>query len=142
MTEKRLRNIWNCMKQRCENPNHTAARWYHNRGIRVCKEWQDYETFRTWAIENGYKDNLTIDRKDPDGNYEPYNCRWITRAENCRKARRSGTVTERRKRKKKPKNTELEHFAISLKGMSVNQKISLIHMMADIEIADALKNDN
>lgn len=89
--DPRLANIWNGMKQRCNNPNHTAARWYHDRGIRVCKEWNDdFYLFQAWAIANGYADDLSIDRIDPDGNYCPENCRWITLDENRNRARKNG----------------------------------------------------
>lgn len=54
----------------------------------VCEEWLTYENFRDWAISNGYDDNLTIDRIDPHGNYEPSNCQWITLEENARKDKR------------------------------------------------------
>ena len=74
------------MKQRCNNSNHSAAFWYHDKGIRVCNEWLDYSKFETWILNNGYADNLTIDRKDSNGNYEPNNCQWITRTENSRKS--------------------------------------------------------
>lgn len=89
--DPRLANIWNGMKQRCNNPNHSAARWYHDRGIRVCKEWNDnFYLFQAWAIANGYADGLSIDRIDPDGDYCPENCRWITLGENRRRARKNG----------------------------------------------------
>lgn len=96
---KRLYNIWSCMKQRCNNPKHTAAEWYHDRGIRVCPEWNSsFLAFQSWAFANGYSDNLTIDRIDPDGNYEPNNCRWIPLCENMRRARKKGRTF----RKKQP----------------------------------------
>lgn len=87
---KRLFNIWSCMKQRCNNPNHTAARWYHEKGIRVCKEWEnDFYSFQTWAYSNGYFDDASIDRINPNGNYSPDNCRWITLTENRKRAIRN-----------------------------------------------------
>ena len=94
--EKRLYNIWNCMKQRCNNPKHTAAAWYHDRGIRVCGEWEhDFEAFKAWALKSGYAPTLSIDRVDPDGNYRPDNCRWIPLDENRKRARR--TTGQRKK---------------------------------------------
>lgn len=94
--EKRLYNIWSCMKQRCNNPKHTAAAWYHDRGIRVCDEWEhDFEAFKAWSLKNGYAPTLSIDRVDPDGDYRPDNCRWIPLDENRKLARRP--VTWRKK---------------------------------------------
>lgn len=138
------------MRQRCENPNHTAARWYHDRGIRVCEEWKDFDRFREWSMANGYTESLTIDRIDPDKNYEPSNCRWIPRKENITGRRKAGTVTPRRMKKPQIESEEksqiskgeLEQFAISLKSMSLDQKKSLIHKMADMEIEEALKREN
>lgn len=78
----RLYQTWCNMKGRCFNPNNKRDyKNYGGRGITVCKEWLSFEPFFVWAIANGYSDDLTIDRINVDGNYEPNNCRWATRAE-------------------------------------------------------------
>lgn len=79
----RLYNVWSCMLQRCSNPNNDRYKWYGAKGVSVCDEWLDYNNFKKWAIENGYKENAprgecTIDRIDPFRNYEPSNCRWVS----------------------------------------------------------------
>ncbi len=84
-TRDRLYFIWCGMKSRCRNPNNCGYKYYGGKGVKVCQEWQDYNPFRDWSLANGYADNLTIDRINSDGNYEPNNCQWITRAENTRR---------------------------------------------------------
>lgn len=82
---RRLRKIFAGMKQRCYNKNERSYKWYGAKGIKVCNEWLDNpELFEKWAIENGYKDNLTIDRIDENKDYEPSNCRWKTLEQNAR----------------------------------------------------------
>jgi len=87
----RLYVIWNAMKQRCFNANSPEYHLYGGRGITVCDEWRNsFEVFRDWALANGYRENLTIDRKDNDKGYCPDNCRWATamqQANNTRKTR-------------------------------------------------------
>jgi len=80
----RLYKTWLDMKQRCVNPNNGGYQYYGGRGIKVYNEWLDYIVFRDWALANGYKPDLTIDRKNNNGNYEPNNCWFITQKENNR----------------------------------------------------------
>lgn len=79
---KRIRRIYSNMKTRCYNSISNRYYCYGGRGIIVCDEWKNsFAKFQEWALNNGYSDDLTIDRIDNDGNYEPNNCRWITMAE-------------------------------------------------------------
>lgn len=77
----RLYGIWAGMKNRCYNPNVKSFKDYGAKGVRVCDDWQEFAPFCDWALKNGYQNDLTIDRKNPFGNYEPRNCRWATRKE-------------------------------------------------------------
>lgn len=81
-TGTRLHRIWQNMKARCYRKSAREYENYGGRGITVCDEWRNsYENFKEWALNNGYAEDLTIDRINTDGNYCPENCRWITNKE-------------------------------------------------------------
>lgn len=84
----RLYEIWAAVKRRCYNPHCDAYPYYGGKGIKVCPEWMEYESFKEWAMTNGYADNLSIDRIDSNGDYEPSNCQWIPMSENISRAKR------------------------------------------------------
>lgn len=88
----RLYGIWKGMINRC-NPKNKHSTHYGDRGIRVCDEWREYTVFRDWAISNGYNDNLTIERRNVDGDYCPENCLWIPKSEQSKNTRHCVFVT-------------------------------------------------
>lgn len=84
MSHTRLDRIYRKMRNRCYREKDEAYRYYGLKGIAVCDEWlTDPAAFFDWAKQNGYADNLTLDRIDRNGNYEPQNCRWVTMKEQC-----------------------------------------------------------
>lgn len=81
----RLYRTWTNMKARCLNPKEKKYPLYGGRGITICIEWLEYSNFKFWALSNGYTNELTIDRKNVNGNYEPFNCVFISNKENAGK---------------------------------------------------------
>ncbi len=88
--KNRLYNSWRAMKYRCNSKSSNRYYTYGGRGIKVCDEWnKSFAAFREWSLANGYREDLTIDRIDVDGNYEPSNCRWIPPNEQAKNKRRN-----------------------------------------------------
>ncbi len=96
LVSHRLYEVWVGMNQRCYNPKREMYIHYGGRGITVCKEWRDdFLPFFQWSLKNGYRDSLSIDRINNDGNYSPLNCRFAsasTQARNTQKIRSTNTT--------------------------------------------------
>lgn len=85
LTNTRLYKIFTNMKQRCYNSNDPKYKFYGGKGITICNDWlENFQSFYDWAMDNGYKENLTIDRINSDNGYSPDNCRWISMLENIK----------------------------------------------------------
>lgn len=85
----RMYSTWLAMRSRCSWSGHPSYKNYGARGITVCKAWNTFETFRKWAMSNGYSDDLTIDRIDNGKGYCPSNCRWVSRAAQAKNLRKT-----------------------------------------------------
>ena len=94
MSKTKIYGVWLSMRERCTSTNHPSYKNYGGRGIKVCDEWMnDFITFYNFAIQNGYVENLTLDRINNDKGYSPDNCRFITRKEQNRNYRKNHNIT-------------------------------------------------
>lgn len=90
VNQEALYKTWSSMKTRCYNNKHKSFNRYGGRGITVCKEWKDnFFLFKEWALNNNWEKGLQIDRINNNGNYDPSNCRVVTRSENMRNSGRA-----------------------------------------------------
>lgn len=118
MSGTRLHRIWKNMKSRCYNPNFHKYPSYGGRGVVVCDEWRDdFQAFHDWAQANGYDDELTLNRVDNDGIYEPANCNWATITEQGRNKRNSRLLTAFGETKAVPEWAEDPRCQVSVSGL-------------------------
>lgn len=91
---RKLYKTWHRMKSRCCNPNDKDYKHYGARGINVCPEWlNNFKLFEIWALNNGFNENLTLDRINVNGDYTPNNCRWATWIQQQRNKRNNHYIT-------------------------------------------------
>jgi len=91
---ERLYRTYKSMVTRCTNPQRKDFKYYGGRGIKVCDEWlKSYESFKEWAMANGYSDELTLDRIDTNSDYSPDNCRWVSMKDQCNNKRSNILIT-------------------------------------------------
>lgn len=128
----RLYRIWAGMKTRCYNEHQEFSfKKYGARGVKMCEEWKNsYESFRDWAIKNGYQENLSIDRIDFYGDYSPENCRWATATEQARNTRSNRRIVFNGETKTMAEWAEISGFTYSTLEHRVNRGWS---------VADALQ---
>lgn len=132
----RLHKIWLCMKNRCYYHNHDQYSNYGCRGIAVCDEWKNnFIAFMNWALASGYNDNLTIDRIDVDGNYEPSNCRWITNKEQQNNRRNNHMISFNGKTQSLTKWAE----EFGIKSRTLSQRINGMHWSIEKALTTPVK---
>lgn len=115
LSRTEIHQAWRHIIRRCSNKMDMSYKNYGGRGISICEEWRnDFIAFNEWSIKNGYEKGLTIDRINNNGNYEPSNCRWVTRALNNQN-RRTTILTKQR--------------AIHIRILSKTKKIHVLSKM-------------
>lgn len=126
----RIYRIWMGMKRRCYDTKVEQYKNYGGRGISYCQEWEKFIPFYNWAMANGYNDNLTIDRIDVNGDYEPNNCRWIKEKEQHRNTRSNKILKYKGKSYCAKKWAEI---------LGLNYNTLLTHLRKGMTIKDALE---
>ena len=130
------------MKARCYNSNQWNYQYYGGRGIKVCDEWKNnYNSFYNWALENGYQDNLSIDRIDTNGNYEPSNCRWVTDKEQKNNTRRNHYITYKGKTQSMSKWAEEINISYTTLRSRINTNKWSIEKAFTTPVNNELKRD-
>lgn len=132
----RLNDIFRNMKQRCYNEKCKCYKYYGGKGVKICDEWlnservskednatKGYLAFKSWALANGYKDDLTIDRINYDGNYEPSNCRWVTMKNQCNNRSNNYLITY----KGETKNLTLWCDELGLDYYRIRDRLQILH---------------
>lgn len=124
LRDTRIYSIWKGMKQRCYNVHSPKYKVYGQRNIEICKEWKNnFSNFYNWSINNGYKDNLSIDRINVNGNYCPENCRWIPLKQQARNKQASIFIKYNQQEKTLAEWCEI----LKLKYIKTYKRIYLYH---------------
>ena len=137
LSHTRIYGIWWGMLSRCLDVKNTVYKYYGGRGITVCNEWiLDFKIFYDWAINNGYKEDLEIDRIDTNGHYEPQNCRWVTHSENLKNRRKFKRPKQQKKITYNGITKSMEEWA---KELDITPQAIYKRLLRGWSIKDALK---
>lgn len=117
----RLYRLWRNIKSRCLNPNFTDYPNWGGRGITICDEWMRFEPFYKWATSHGYRDNLTIERRNNNMGYSPDNCCWATAIQQARNKRNNRVLTYRGESKTLSAWSELVGIKAQVIGMRIDR---------------------
>lgn len=135
-TKTRLFRTWQHMLNRCYNTNVRGYKNYGGRGISVCEEWRNsFIPFRDWAHQNGYNEDLSIDRIDVNGNYEPNNCRWTTAKVQANNKRNNRLLTY------KGQTETLSEWAdiVKISAVAIKARIDKYHWSVDKALTTPLR---
>ena len=132
----RLYRIWCGMKRRCYGSNPEQTRYYKDKGIKICEEWlNSFDAFSTWARSNGYHDDLSIDRVDSNGDYEPENCRWIPFSENARRGLENARLHRRDKRTRGSNKEVTESRPLaSVQKQAFNREVAIKELVKNFSL--------
>lgn len=136
-SKSRLYSVWCSMRQRCLYENNSDWHNYGGRGISICENWKNFRVFRDWALVSGYRDNLTIERINNNGNYSPSNCTWIPLSEQSKNTRRNKRITFNGKTKILKEWAKELNFTYStlkfrlIRGWSVERAFTTPHQITD-----------
>lgn len=123
MADSKIYIKWQSMKRRCLHPKSSDFKHYGGRGIELCSEWRTFEGFMKWDKFPEWKPGLEIDRIDNDGNYEPSNCRWVSRAENTQNTRRNVLNREMARLIKRLHESGQMSYSAIAKTLSVSKEV-------------------
>lgn len=136
--DSKLYKIYHQIKYRCYNKNASDYEYYGGRGITMCDEWlYDGYSFYVWALSSGYRDGLTVDRIDVNGNYSPDNCRWITMKEQSNNRRSNHTITYNGKTQSLAKWAE----ELGMSYTTLRCRLNQYHMSVDEAFTRPIKSN-
>lgn len=132
----RLKGIWNNIRKRCYYEKSDSFKYYGQKGISICSEWETFEGFAKWAKESGYSDGLSIDRINNDDDYRPENCRWVTALEQANNTSRNVKLKSRESGEEKTLREWADEFGVEVK--LIRNRYQRLKGKQDVTIEDII----